>query len=83
MAFCGVDCSACPDFTGGKCPGCRKSIGPEGDRCMPVECCMKKGIEHCGACPGFPCRDMAEFFCESEGHRLAFRRLISLRHGGR
>ena len=82
MAYCGVDCSACPDYTSGKCPGCRQSIGTEGDRCMPVECCMKKGIIHCGACECFPCADMAEFFTESEGHRLAWRRLIELRHKG-
>lgn len=80
-AFCGVDCAACGDMLSGKCPGCRQSIGPEGDRCGAVECCIKRGIDICSDCSEFVCRDMAEFFSESEGHRCAYRRLMGIRYG--
>ena len=75
LGFCGVDCSACPDLSEGKCPGCRKSVWPEGDACMPIACCGEKGIACCGQCPRFPCPDMAEFYQESEGHRQALERM--------
>ena len=26
IAYCGVTCAACPDYAGGKCPGCRKTV---------------------------------------------------------
>ena len=28
IAFCGVDCAACPDYAGGRCPGCRDALSP-------------------------------------------------------
>ena len=71
IAYCGVDCAVCTDFTAGKCPGCRKSFWPEGDACMPIACCQKQGISLCGECGRFPCPDMAEFYRESESHRQA------------
>ena len=75
IAYCGVDCAACADFTGGKCPGCRQTDWKPGDACMPVECCRRKGIESCGECPSFPCPDMAEFYRESESHERAYARM--------
>ena len=78
IAYCGVDCSVCSDLTEGKCPGCRRTVWPEGDECMPVACCRKKGVDFCGACPGFPCEDMKGFYEESESHREAFARMLSL-----
>ena len=80
IAFCGVDCSACSDLTSGKCPGCRKTEWPEGDACMPVECCGKRGISCCGECAGFPCPDMAEFYKESESHERAFELMRSIKN---
>ena len=78
IAYCGVDCSACSDLAEGKCPGCRQTDWPEGDECMPVACCRKKGVAFCGECPGFPCADMREFYEESESHRQAYARRLSL-----
>ena len=78
IAYCGVDCAACGDHTGGKCPGCRQTEWKEGDICMPVECCRKKGISFCGECPGFPCADMKEFYGESESHERAYARMLAL-----
>jgi hypothetical protein len=45
---------------------------------MPVRCCREKGIEFCGACYGFPCKDMAEFYEESDSHREAFARMKAM-----
>ena len=75
IAYCGVDCSLCPDFLAGRCPNCRKTSWPEGETCPPVACCRKKGILSCGQCAGFPCADMKEFYAESEGHRQALARM--------
>ena len=79
IAFCGVDCAVCPDYTGGGCPGCRETEWPEGDACLPVACCREKGISFCGECAAFPCGEMKEFYIESESHEQAFARMASLR----
>lgn len=81
LGYCGVDCSVCPDCLQGKCPGCRRTVWPEGDPCPPVSCCEKRGIACCGLCGDFPCGMMEGFYRESEGHRLAFRRMQALRDG--
>lgn len=75
IAFCGVDCSVCPDHLQGKCPGCRKTVWSQGDACLPAACCGKKGILCCGDCESFPCADMAAFYAESESHRQALERM--------
>ena len=77
--YCGVDCSACPDLSSGKCPGCRQTVWPEDDPCPPVGCCRRRNIPFCGKCPDFPCQMMAEFYEESEGHRAAYRLMCALR----
>ena len=79
IAFCGVDCAACPDLKSGKCPGCRQTEWEPGDECMPVRCCGEKHIPFCGKCPDFPCADMREFYEESDGHREAYDRMLRLR----
>lgn len=78
IAYCGVDCAPCPDFTAGSCPGCRRTAWGD-DPCMPVACCREKGIESCGACGAFPCADMAEFYRESERHKEAYQRMLNMR----
>ena len=55
IAYCGVDCAACPEYLSGKCPDCRHSQWPDGDPCMPIACCQSKGIDCCGRCASFPC----------------------------
>ena len=78
IAYCGVDCSVCPDYTGGKCPGCRETEWPAGDECLPVGCCRKRGIDFCGAFPSFPCAEMRDFYRESESHAQAYERMRSM-----
>lgn len=78
LGFCGVDCSACPDVLHGKCPGCRESVWTEDNCCMPIACCRGKSIPGCGRCTDFPCKEMAVFYEESEGHRRAYRRMRAL-----
>ncbi len=79
IAYCGVDCLPCPDYTSKKCPGCRTTAWGD-DPCPPVACCRKKGIPFCGECNAFPCSDMAAFYAESDGHRAAYRRMCALRN---
>lgn len=78
IAYCGVDCSACPDYIEKKCPSCRRTEWACGDECMPVACCRAKAIECCGQCDTFPCADMAEFYEESPSHAEALRRMREL-----
>ena len=79
IAFCGVDCAACADYTEKKCPGCRETVWPEDEACMPVACCGRRGIFVCGECPVFPCAEMADFYAESESHEGALARMRALR----
>ena len=83
IAYCGVDCSVCPDFTGGKCPGCRKTEWDDGGGCMPVSCCGERGVSCCGECGDFPCPEMKGFYEESDSHRLAYSRMYLLNRKGR
>ena len=78
IAYCGVNCAPCPDFTGGKCPGCRKTAWGD-DPCPPVACCREKGIDVCGQCERFPCEMMIGFYEESEGHKEAYERMRAVR----
>lgn len=79
IAYCGVDCSVCADYTGGKCPGCRQTQWQPGDECLPVACCRKRRISLCGECADFPCEDMRAFYGESESHASAYARMASIR----
>ena len=79
IAYCGVYCSACPDYESGKCPSCRLSEWEKDDICMPVRCCREKEIECCACCGSFPCADMASFYEESPSHRTAYERMLALR----
>ena len=81
IAFCGVDCTACPDYMSRECSGCRQIEWKEGDECLPVGCCREKGISSCGECPVFPCEDMKEFYKESESHEKAYSLMLSCRNG--
>ena len=79
IAYCGVDCSVCPDLKSGKCAGCRNTDWKEGSICLPVECCRKRGIDFCGQCEQFPCPDMKEFYRESPSHEQAYALMLSIR----
>ena len=75
IAYCGVDCAKCPDFMRQTCPSCKLTEWKDDDMCMPGRCCREKGIESCAACDVFPCREMADFYEESDSHREAYRRM--------
>ena len=79
IGFCGVDCSGCSDYLNKICPGCRASAGREEEDCPIAVCCMEKGILFCGQCGIFPCKDMQEFFKESESHKQAEIRMETLK----
>lgn len=48
---CGDWCGKCPHFPAG-CAGCDES---KLTTCKILACAARKGIEHCGLCPSFPC----------------------------
>ncbi len=77
--YCGVDCSVCGDYLDGKCPSCRESDWSGSDICLPVKCCVDKGISLCGQCGEFPCQMMSEFYQESDSHRQAGLRMSRMR----
>ena len=79
IAYCGVDCSVCPDYAEGKCPGCRLTEWKEDDICLPVRCCREKEITFCGECGFFPCSTMSDFYKESESHEKAFELMMKIR----
>ncbi|WP_022761827.1 MULTISPECIES: DUF3795 domain-containing protein [unclassified Butyrivibrio] len=79
LSYCGVDCSACPDFLNKKCPSCRHTEWKSGDECMPVKCCNEKGFDSCASCDGFPCDEMAAFYKESDSHQYAYKIMSILR----
>ena len=79
IAYCGVNCAECPDFTSGRCPDCRKTDWQEAGACAPVACCRARGFNSCGECPDFPCAPMKGFYDESEGHGRALDRMNRVR----
>ena len=81
IAFCGVDCSRCPDFREARCPDCRHTEWKEEDACLPVKCCRERKISFCGACADFPCAEMRDFYRESESHERAYALMRTLREG--
>ncbi|MBR5043894.1 MAG: DUF3795 domain-containing protein [Clostridia bacterium] len=81
IAYCGVDCAACLDYTTQKCPGCRQSEWSDGDPCAPIACCQKHGVPVCGLCGDFPCAMMQAFYRESDSHLEALARMETLRKG--
>lgn len=75
IAFCGVDCAACPDFLAEKCPDCRHTSWAAGEVCMPAACCREKGLYCCGNCASFSCAEMRDFYEKSDSHREAGARM--------
>lgn len=59
---CGLTCSTCTYKKEVHCPGCMNMDAPFWGDCCPIkDCCKKKGIEHCGVCPTFPCDLLKQF----------------------
>lgn len=64
-AYCGLVCETCEYRERCSCGGCVKSLGnPFHGKCPVAECCIQKGLEHCGKCESFPCRLLEEYSCD-------------------
>lgn len=55
--FCGDFCGKCPNLPA-SCEGCVPEAHGE---CHFVGCCLSRGLEHCGLCEDFPCRELKDF----------------------
>lgn len=54
---CGVCCNQCERKAQVNCTGCTTMKLPFwGQECGVKSCCEKRGFNHCGECPEFPCR---------------------------
>ena len=76
IGCCGLDCGLCPRYYtvgSSKCPGC---CGPDffnkHPSCSFITCCVKKkGLEACGQCGEFPCKNF-ESWLETGGEYDSF-----------
>lgn len=73
LAKCGMDCTACRFAEENDCPGCmycqpaeNRTKLFEDEECEIGICCEKKGCEHCGRCPDFPCEALKEVSFDTE-----------------
>lgn len=72
---CGANCSKCSRRDEFGCLGCNEmQSGYWGEKCEIKECCEARKLEHCGACPDFPCEMLREIAFDDElgddGERL-------------
>ncbi len=63
ITACGECCTHCSKKAEGLCPGCIEADGyvPEwagSGRCKVYACARKHGVQFCGICAEFPCRDL-------------------------
>lgn len=56
VGACGDWYGKCEHF-GKECAGCSSRA----DECEFLKCLARRGLEHCGACPDFPCKDLVSF----------------------
>ena len=82
---CGRLCDAetCEGKKLGLCPGCVECKGSppgciqadlpkkyQGIKVCPIwECCVKRGIEHCGECKKFPCKLFLDWYDPKSGRK--------------
>lgn len=68
---CGIVCSDCPWNKGEmepKCPGCTAVDGkPFWGTCLTYSCVKEHGVDHCGQCEEFPCKEYMTRFDPREG----------------
>lgn len=84
-APCGVCCQLCAFFhnpTGLSCGGCLEEGLCRGNEptCWFVSCVRKHGVEHCGLCESFPCKELFENYqkCANETAQVAVFRIGDL-----
>ncbi|MDD4415060.1 MAG: DUF3795 domain-containing protein [Oscillospiraceae bacterium] len=51
--------------------------------CHYRNCCVEKGINHCGECNDFPCDSYLHFASGHEGHKKAMEYLLSLKQASK
>lgn len=57
--LCGIDCTQCGSFKEKECKGCHAMKGTSiYGHCQWYHCCNEKGMEHCGKCENFPCKEL-------------------------
>ena len=58
---CGINCSDCEWYKGEMEPKCAGCVAVEGKpfwgNCLTYTCTKDHGVEHCGLCAEFPCKD--------------------------
>ena len=68
---CGIVCSDCEWYKGEREPHCSGCTAVEGKpfwgSCLTYACAKEHGVEHCGLCEEFPCKEFMERFDPSEG----------------
>lgn len=73
---CGLKCSECEWRETMKCTGCINIQKPFWGKSCPIKTCAEKknGVNHCGECDSFPCKQLHEFAFDpatgSEGDRI-------------
>ena len=59
LGLCGLNCAECGSFWNNECKGCRAMDGTSiYGKCEWYHCCKDKGLEHCGQCDSFPCKEL-------------------------
>lgn len=59
---CGLKCSECKYKDIMKCAGCLAIKKPFWGKACPIKnCCEGKGVENCGLCSKFACKELHEF----------------------
>lgn len=66
LAKCGMDCTECRFAIENDCPGCMQGRVFEDEECEVLECCVRKGCEHCGKCSAFPCDTLKAISYDTE-----------------
>lgn len=72
---CGLICSECKYREIMKCEGCLVIKKPYWDKTCPIKKCVEsKGLNHCGECSRFACKQLHEFAfdpaTQDEGTRI-------------
>jgi hypothetical protein len=63
ITACGECCTGCSKKADGRCPGCIEADGrvpewAESGRCRIHACARDHGVQFCGLCTEFPCRQL-------------------------
>jgi len=69
QSACGLLCDFCNFKESQNCKGCLSTGGkPFYGICPIAQCCIEKGLEHCGQCDQMPCEKLKEYSCGEGEH---------------